>query len=125
MNKVCLIGRSTSDVELKQTTTGRNYTKFTLAVDRGLGKEARESGKQTADFISCVAWGQTSEFLNKYIHKGDRLGITGKIQTGSYINTDGNKVYTTDIVVENTTLLEGKKENTKNTEADSMAWLPF
>lgn len=125
MNKVCLIGRSTSDVELKQTSTGRDYVKFTLAVDRGLGKEARESGKQTADFISCVAWGQTAEFLNKYIHKGDRLGITGKIQTGSYINNDGDKVYTMDVVVENTTLLEGKKENTKNTEADSMAWLPF
>lgn len=125
MNKVCLIGRSTSDVELKQTSTGRDYVKFTLAVDRGLGKEARESGKQTADFISCVAWGQTAEFLNKYIHKGDRLGITGKIQTGSYINNDGDKVYTMDVVLENTTLLEGKKENTKNTEADSMAWLPF
>lgn len=125
MNKVCLIGRSTSDVELKQTSTGRDYVKFTLAVDRGLGKEARESGKQTADFISCVAWAQTAEFLNKYIHKGDRLGITGKIQTGSYINNDGDKVYTMDVVVENTTLLEGKKENTKNTEADSMAWLPF
>ena len=125
MNKVCLIGRSTSDGELKQTTTGRNYVKFTLAVDRGLGKEARESGKQTADFISCVAWGQTAEFLNKYIHKGDRIGLIGKIQTGSYTNNDGNKVYTTDVFVENTTLLESKKENMKNAEDDSMNWLPF
>lgn len=125
MNKVCLIGRSTSDVELKKTTTGRDYVKFTLAVDRGLGKEDRESGKQSADFISCVAWSKTAEFLNKYIHKGNRVGIVGKIQTGSYINNDGNKVYTTDVLVENTTLLESKKENTKNAEDDSMNWLPF
>ena len=124
MNKVCLVGRSTIDIELKQTSMGRNYTKFTLAVDRGLGKEARESGKQTADFITCTAWGQTAEFLNKYIHKGDRLGITGKIQTGSYINNDGNKVYTTDVIVENITLLEGKKENTQ-IESDYMHDLPF
>lgn len=111
MNKVCLIGRSTSDVELKQTITGRDFVKFTLAVDRGLGKEARESGKQTADFISCVAWGQTAEFLNKYIHKGDRVGLIGKIQTGSYVNNDGNKIYTTDVIVENTIHFRKQKRN--------------
>lgn len=122
MNKVCLIGRSTDDVELKQTATGKNYTKFTLAVDRGLRKEARESGQQTADFISCAAWGQIAEFLNKYIHKGNKLGVAGKIQTGSYVNGDGIKVYTTDVIVENVTLLEYKKENNKKTELD---YLPF
>lgn len=125
MNKICLIGRSTSDIELKQTSTGRNYVKFTLAVDRGLGKDARETGKQTADFISCVAWGQTAEFLNKYIHKGYRVGLTGKIQTGSYVNSEGDKIYTTDVLVENTTLLEGKKETAKNMEQDFLSDLPF
>lgn len=125
MNKVCLIGRSTGDIELKQTTTGREYVKFTLAVDRVLGKDARGNGKQTADFISCVAWGQTAEFLNKYIRKGDRLGVTGKIQTGNYVNANGQKVYTTDVFIENTTLLGGKKGGDKNVLTDYMGDLPF
>jgi single-strand DNA-binding protein len=104
MNKVALIGRLTRDPEIRHnndTLVGH----FTLAVDRRYKKGGAE---QTADFITCVAFGKTAEFLEKYVHKGTKLAVCGRIQTGSYTNKDNKKVYTTDVVVEECEFTESK-----------------
>lgn len=105
MNKVMLVGRTTKDIELRYTT-GQSRTavaKFTLAVDR-IGKD------KGADFISCVAFGKTAEAMDKYVKKGHRIGIAGRIQTGSY-EKDGIKIYTTDVVVSEMEFLQPKSES--------------
>ena len=91
MNSVSLLGRLARDPEQKT-----NAVKFTVAVDRLPDKE----GKREADFISCVAFGKTGEIVAKYFHKGKPVAVTGRIQTGSYTNKDGVKVYTTDVIAE-------------------------
>lgn len=105
MNKVNLIGRTTKDIELRQTQSGKAVASFTLAVDRGI---KNEDGTKISDFISCKVWGKTAEVMSKYVLKGNRVGITGRIETGSY-DKDGTKVYTTDVVVEGLDFLESKK----------------
>ena len=98
MNKVILIGRLVADPEVRYSQ-GDNSTaiaRYRLAVDRRFQRE----GDQTADFISCVAFGKSGEFAEKYLHKGTKIAVVGRIQTGSYTNRDGVKVYTTDVVVE-------------------------
>ena len=98
MNKVILCGRLVRDPDIR-TSQGQNpilTARYTLAVDR---RFKRDGGDNT-DFISCVAFGKTAEFAEIYLHKGMKILVTGRIQTGSYTNRDGNKVYTTDIVVE-------------------------
>ena len=108
MNKVILIGRVTKDLELKQTQSGTNYARFTLAVDRG---KKNENGERETDFIGCIVWSKTAETMSKYVLKGDRVAITGRIQTGSYVsNETGKTVYTTDIVLEDFYFIENKKE---------------
>ena len=100
MNKVILMGRLTRDPDIR-TATGENtmtIARYTLAVDRRTRKT--NTCEPTADFISCVAFGKAAEFAEKYFHQGIRVLITGRIQTGSYTNKDGNKVYTTDVIVE-------------------------
>ncbi len=107
MNKVILMGRLTRDPEVRYSQ-GENATavaRYTLAVDR---RFSRNNDEQTADFISCVAFGRAGEFAEKYLHKGTKIAITGRIQTGSYTNKDGVKVYTTDIVVEDQEFAESK-----------------
>jgi len=107
MNKVILMGRLTRDPDIRYSQ-GENATavaRYTLAVDR---RFARRDGEQTADFITCVAFGRQAEFAEKYLHQGTKIAITGRIQTGSYTNRDGNKVYTTDIVVEEQEFAESK-----------------
>lgn len=98
MNKTLLIGRTTKDPDIRYTQSEQPMTiaRFNLAVDRRFKKE----GEQSADFISCVAFGKTAEFIEKYVFKGTKIAVEGRIQTGSYTNKDGNKVYTTDVVVE-------------------------
>ena len=99
MNKVILMGRLTRDPEVRYSQ-GENATavaRYTLAVDRRFN---RNNDEQTADFINCVAFGRSGEFAEKYLHKGTKIAVTGRIQTGSYTNKDGVKVYTTDVVVE-------------------------
>ena len=106
MNKVILIGRLTRDVETRYSQ-GANpvaVARYTLAIDRRFKKE----GEQEADFISCVAFGKAGEFAEKYFKKGTKIAITGRIQTGSYTNKDGQKVYTTDVVVEEQEFAESK-----------------
>lgn len=99
MNKVDLIGRTTKDIVCQYTSSSQlAVTRFTLAVDRG----GRDKG---ADFIRCVAFGKTAETMEKYVNKGDMVGISGHIQTGSYQNQQGNTVYTTDVITERMYLL--------------------
>lgn len=113
MNKVVLMGRTTRDVEVRYSSETA-VARMTLAVDRRIKKE---SGQQT-DFISCVAFGKTAEFLSKYGVKGTKFAVTGRIQTGSYTNHDGVKVYTTDVVIEEVEFAESKgtAENHKAAE---------
>lgn len=110
MNKSILVGRLTADPEIKTTTTDTKFTRFTLAVDRRFKRD----GEQTADFISCVSFGKTAEFICEHMKKGRKLGAVGRIQTGSYTNKDGNKVYTTDVVVEEAYFVESKNTGTQN-----------
>lgn len=104
MNKVILIGRLTRDPEVNYSNGGTSVSKFSLAVDRRFKQE----GGDTADFIRCVSFGKTAEFIEKYFHKGMKIGVCGRIQTGSYTNNDGQKVYTTDVVVEEAYFVESK-----------------
>lgn len=106
MNISILIGRIATDLELKRTANGAPFMTFNLAVSR----PKKEDGTQDADFIRCKAFGKTAELINQYQHKGNRLGIVGTIQTGSYQNQQGQTVYTTDILVNRCEFLESKKE---------------
>ena len=106
MNKVILMGRLTRDPEVRYSQ-GENATavaRYSLAVDRRFRRE----NEPTADFINCVAFGRQAEFAERYLRQGTKIAITGRIQTGSYTNRDGAKVYTTDIVVEEQEFAESK-----------------
>ena len=106
MNKVILMGRLTRDPEVRYGA-GENSTavaRYTIAVDRRFKRD----GEQSADFIGCVAFGRNAEFVEKYLRQGIKIALTGRIQTGSYTNRDGQKVYTTDIVVEEQEFAESK-----------------
>ena len=107
MNKVILIGRLTRDPDVRYSQAGEGsmaVARYTLAVDRRIKKD----GEQSADFISCVAFGRSGEFAEKYLYQGIKIAITGRIQTGSYTNKEGIKVYTTDVVVEEQEFAESK-----------------
>lgn len=106
MNKVILMGRLTRDPEVRysQGEQATAIARYTLAVDRRFKRD----GDQTADFIGCVAFGKLGEFAEKYLRKGTKVVVTGRIQTGSYTNKDGQKVYTTDVVVEEHDFCESK-----------------
>ncbi len=106
MNKVILMGRLTRDPEVRYSA-GENalaIARYTLAVDRRF----RRDGEASADFISCVAFGRSAEFAEKYFRQGLKIAVTGRIQTGSYTNRDGQKVYTTEVVVEDQEFAESK-----------------
>ena len=110
MNRVILIGRLTRDPEVRfsQGENAMAVARYSLAVDRRFN---RNNDEQTADFINCVAFGRNGEFAEKYLHKGTKIAVTGRIQTGSYINKDGVKVYTTDVVVEDHEFVESKNSS--------------
>lgn len=110
MNKVILIGRLTKDADVKASSTGISIARFNLAVDRKFKKD----NEQTADFINCVAFSKTADFLEKYGSKGTKFVVEGSIQTGSYTNKDGNKVYTTDVVVQSVEFAESKTSAQNN-----------
>ena len=116
MNKVILMGRLTRepDVRYSQNADGSMaVARYTLAVDRRF----RRDGEATADFISCVAFGRSGEFAEKYLHQGTKIVVTGRIQTGSYTNKDGQRVYTTDVVVEEQEFAESKSAASGETAA--------
>lgn len=106
MNKVILMGRLTKDPEVRYTQGDKPMAiaRYTLAVDRRFKRE----GDQSADFIPCVVFGKGGEFAEKYLKKGTKVAVTGRIQTGSYTNKDGVKVYTTEVVVEDQEFAESK-----------------
>lgn len=112
MNKVILIGRVVRDAEIRysQGTNTTCIARYTLAVDR----KFKQEGQPTADFINCIAFGKLGEFAEKYLHKGIKIAVTGRIQTGSYKNKDGNTVYTTDVVVEEQEFCENKNGTNEN-----------
>lgn len=110
MNKVILMGRITRDAEIRYTQGEKStaIARFSLAVDRRFKKDNDE---QNTDFISCIAFGKIAEFLEKFGRKGTKFVVDGRIQTGSYNNKDGQKVYTTDVVVENIEFAESKNSS--------------
>ncbi len=123
MNRVVLMGRLTKDPDIRQSQAAEPVTiaRYTLAVDRRRGKS--EDGQQSADFISCVAFGKAGEFAEKYLHKGSKICVSGRIQTGSYTRQDGTKAYTTDVVVDGQEFAESKGDNGagRNAMDDQMA----
>lgn len=110
MNKVILMGRLTRDPEVRYSQGERAMAiaRYTLAVDRRGRRSGGDDGAQTADFITCVAFDRAGEFAEKYFHQGTKVVVTGRIQTGSYTNRDGQKVYTTEVIVEDQEFAESK-----------------
>lgn len=120
MNKVILMGRLTRDPEVRYVQGNDGNTaiaRYTLAVDR----RRKVEGQQDADFINCVAFGKAGEFSEKYFRKGMKVLITGRIQTGSFTNKDGQKVYTTDVVIEEQEFAESKGSSTDRDARDQAA----
>lgn len=118
MNKVVLMGRLTRDPEVRYSNTQNGslaVARYTLAVNRTFKRQ----GEPDADFINCVAFGRSGEFAEKYFRQGLRIAISGRIQTGSYTNRDGIKVYTTDVVVEEQEFAESKSSSESNTQHQS------
>ena len=111
MNKIILMGRLTRDPEVRysQSDPSSAIARYTLAVDRRFKRQDGEG--QTADFIGCIAFGKAAEFAEKYLRQGTKIVISGRIQTGSYTNRDGQKVYTTDVVIEEQEFAESKAAN--------------
>ena len=110
MNKVILMGRLTRNPEVRYSAgdSSMAIARYTLAVDRRFARRGEDNNGATADFISCVAFGRSAEFAEKYFHQGLKVVVTGRIQTGSYVNKDGQKVYTTEVVVEDQEFAESK-----------------
>ena len=118
MNKVILMGRLTRDPDIRyaQSESQMAIARYTLAVDRRMrrSQDGASQDQQTADFIGCVAFGRSAEFAEKYLRQGTKIVVEGRIQTGSYTNKEGQKVYTTDVVVENQEFAESKNASAGN-----------
>ncbi len=122
MNKVILMGRLTRDPEVRYSQ-GENATavaRYTLAVARKFNRE----NEQNADFINCIAFGRAGEFAERYLTKGTKIAISGRIQTGSYTNKDGVRIYTTDIVIEEQEFAESKRSSNNGNASNSDAFTP-
>ena len=124
MNKVIEIGRLVRDAEIRysQGASSTCIARYTLAVDR----KFKQEGQHNADFINCIAFGKLGEFAEKYLHKGVKIAVTGRIQTGSYKNKDGNTVYTTDVVVEEQEFCESKSQSNSQpqpTQSNDNSWM--
>ena len=120
MNKVILMGRPTRDPEVRysQGENSIGIARFTLAVDR---RFKRDGDQQTADFISCIAFKSTAEFIEKYIQQGTKVVIVGRIQTGSYTNKEGQKVYTTEVVIEEIDFAQSKNDSSGSNRPEPSA----
>ena len=105
INRVCLTGRITKDLDLKSTQGGHSVVSFTLAVDR---RAKNEQGERESDFVRCVAWNQTAKVMSQYCRKGSLIGVDGRIQTRSYDDRNGQRVYITEAVVDHMSLLESR-----------------
>ena len=118
MNKVELIGRLVREPEVR-VAGEMKIARYTLAVDR-----RKKDAEQTADFISCVAFGRGGEFAENYLHKGMKIAVVGRIQTGSYTDKDGKKVYTTDVIVEDHEFVESKGTAEVKTDSEGFVNIP-
>ena len=120
MNKVVLLGRLTKDPDVRKSQGAEPVTiaRYTLAVTR---RGKKQEGQQEADFISCVAFGKAGEFAGNYLHKGTKICVSGRIQTGSYTRQDGTKAYTTDVVIEEQEFAESKADSGRAAMDDQMA----
>lgn len=116
MNKVCLTGRTTKDIELKYNQNNIAITSFTLAVTR---KFKNQNGEYESDFINCIAYKSTAELLSKYVKKGDLLGIEGRIHTRNYEDKDGKRIYVTEVIVDSINFLQAKKDESKQETENS------
>ena len=114
INSVVLVGRLTKDPELRKTSTGTSVCQFTCACDRKNYSKDKQDNQQTADFISCVAWRQKADFLANYAAKGTLIGVEGSIQTRSYEDQTGRKVYVTEILADSVEILESKKSSSRS-----------
>ncbi|KRN31123.1 single-stranded DNA-binding protein [Liquorilactobacillus mali] len=108
MNRTVLVGRLTKDPDLRYTSSGTAVASFLLAVNRPF---KNQSGEREADFINCIIWRKAAENFANFTHKGSLVGVDGRIQTRNYENKDGNRVYVTEVIVENFDLLESKSSN--------------
>ena len=119
INRVVLVGRLTKDVEIRKTQSGLSVASFTVAVDRRGARQDQGSNQPTADFISCVAWRQTADFLGTYAKKGALVGVDGRLQTRTYDDAQGNRHYVTEVVCDNANLLESKSSSQQRAQSDS------
>ena len=124
MNKTILMGRLTRDPEIRTAAgeSGTTIARFTLAVNRRF----RRDGEASADFINCVSFGKTAEFIEKYISKGRQICVSGRIQTGSYTNRDGQRIYTTEVVVEEVDFADSRRDaaDAADAPADAAGAMP-
>ena len=118
MNRVILMGRLTADPELRQTPQGTAVTRFTIAVDRRFRKE----GGQQADFITCVAWRQTAEFICRFFQKGRMIAVEGQLQSRSWDSQDGKRQYATEVIIDNAYFTGSKNENSNGTNQSTGAY---
>lgn len=117
MNKVIIIGRTTKDIELKQTPSGTSVAEFSVAVKRTF-KNA--NGENESDFFNCIAFSKLAETISKYVKKGDQVGIEGRLQTRNYTNREGKKIYVTEIIVENVEFLQTKKQTDNDIKCEEV-----
>ncbi|MCH4175923.1 MAG: single-stranded DNA-binding protein [Streptococcaceae bacterium] len=115
INNVVLVGRLTKDPDLRYTSGGVATASFTLAVNRQFKNQA---GEREADFVRCVIWRKAAENFTSWAKRGALIGVTGRIQTGNYDNNQGQRVYTTDVIVENFQMLESKKQNESEQQSE-------
>lgn len=129
MNKAILIGRLTRDIDLKYTLSGMAIGRFTLAINRKMTREKRQEAERnnqpTADFIGCIAFGKTAETISQYVGKGNQLGIEGHIQTGSDENKEGQRVYTTDVIVDGFTFIDSRNKDGGDSEVQDQNYDGF
>ena len=122
MNNVSIVGRLTRDPQIREISGGNKVCNFTIAIDKGLSREKQEEfkaqGKPTADFINIVAWNRTAEFAANYLAKGLMVGVTGRLESSSYEDEDGKRIYRTDVNCFNITMIEWKDSNNKSNAAD-------
>lgn len=114
MNRAVLVGRITKDPELKKTSSGSSVVNFTIAINRTY---TNANGEREADFINCVAWGRTAENMASYVAKGSLIGVDGRIQTRSYEDANGRRVYVTEVFADNLQFLESKNTTQSNNNA--------
>ena len=108
MNRTVLVGRLTRDIELKKTQDGKSVANFTVAINRNY---TNANGEREADFINCVAWGRTADNMATYVGKGSLIGVDGRVQTRTYDNANGQKIYVTEVFADNVQFLESKGAN--------------